>query len=216
MKAARDFTLAALASVTALRDEETGGHLERTQATLRGLCEELRNQPRFRDFLTRETIELLVTVAPIHDIGKIGIRDDILLKPGRLSAEEMAHVREHVYLGQRVLEQARRKSGLDNPQLFELCDALVFCHHERWDGSGYPRGLKGDEIPIPARLFAVADVFDALISRRVYKPEMSYEAAAAEIAAARGTLFDPEVVDAFLVSLNRTANGVSRTAASGQ
>lgn len=203
LKAAQEFMLAALASLTALRDVETGGHLERIQRSLRMLCESLQDRPRFAGYLTPETIDLLVTVAPIHDIGKIGIPDEILLKKGRLTVEEMSLVKLHVHYGREVLEKARAKSGLDHPVLFEMCSALVFSHHERWDGSGYPCGLSGEAIPLPARLLAVVDVYDALVSRRVYKPEYTHAEAVLEIEAGRGTQFDPEIVDAFLAHQDR-------------
>lgn len=198
LKAANDFMLAALASLTTLRDVETGAHLARVQRALRLLCDSLQAAPQYRMRLRPETVELLVAVAPIHDIGKIGIPDGILQKMGRLTPEEMTLIREHVRYGRQVLEVAREKSGLRNEELFAMCQALVYSHHERWNGSGYPDGLCGEEIPLPARLLAVVDVYDALATRRVYKPALPHDVVVNEIAAGRGVLFDPDIVDAFL------------------
>ena len=203
LRAAKEFMLAALASLTSLRDVETSGHLERVQHFLRLLCEFAAADPRFRPFLSAQTVELLVSIAPIHDIGKIGIPDAILQKPGLLTPTEMEIIHKHVYYGRQVLESARDKSGIDNPEMFDMCCALVYCHHERWDGSGYPQGLKGACIPLPARLLAVVDVYDALVTRRVYKSAMPHEAAVQEIAAGKGTQFDPDIVDIFLLHHHR-------------
>lgn len=198
LKAANDFMLAALASLTTLRDVETGAHLARVQRALRLLCDSLREKPRYRAALQPETVDLLVAVAPIHDIGKIGIPDGVLQKMGRLTPEETTLIREHVRYGRQVLEVARDQSGLRNEALFAMCQALVYSHHERWDGSGYPDGLRGEAIPLPARLLAVADVYDALATRRVYKPAIPHDEVVDEIVAGRGVLFDPDIVDAFL------------------
>lgn len=217
LKAANDFMLAALASLTTLRDVETGAHLARVQRSLRLLCDSLQETPQYRMLLRPETVELLVAVAPIHDIGKIGIPDGILQKMGRLTPEEMTLIREHVRYGRQVLEVARDKSGLRNDALFAMCQALVYSHHERWNGSGYPDGLRGEAIPLPARLLAVVDVYDALATRRVYKPAMPHDVVVDEIAAGRGVLFDPDIVDAFLAQHEKFrqvyAEDLERTAA---
>jgi putative two-component system response regulator len=150
LRVANEFMLAALASLIALRDDDCHGHVTRVQNSLRLLCENASASPRFS--LSAETVELLISVAPIHDIGKVGIPDAILRKAGRLTPEETELIRRHVLYGRQVLESARDKSGLNSPAIFEMCPALVYSHHERWDGSGYPLGLKGEAIPLPARL----------------------------------------------------------------
>ena len=197
MLAARDATIHALASLAETRDLETGNHIRRTQRYVRLLAEQLRGHPRFADFLCGDgIIELLFKCAPLHDIGKVGIPDHILLKPGRFDAAEFEIMKRHTTLGRDAIERAARDVGADLPFL-RVAEQIVHGHHEKWDGSGYPQGLAGDAIPIPARLMALADVYDALISRRVYKAGMPHEQAAAIILAGAGTHFDPDVVDAF-------------------
>lgn len=201
LRVANEFMLAALASLNALRDDDCGGHVVRVQNSLRLLCDTASANPRFS--LPAETVELLVSVAPIHDIGKVGIPDAILRKPGRLTPEETELIRRHVHYGRQVLESARDKSGLDSPAIFDMCTALVYSHHERWDGTGYPLGLKGDAIPLPARMLALVDVYDALVTRRSYKPALPHNLAVREISAGRGTHFDPDIVDVFLAHHER-------------
>lgn len=198
LASAQEFLLSALASVTALKDSETGAHLARVQAFLDVLCRSLQNHPRFRSFLTPENIRLFITVAQIHDIGKVGIPDRILKKPGRLTDEEVHIIRQHVVYGREILEKARAQSNMEHSDTFTLCCDVVRCHHERWDGTGYPDGLMGDQIPIPARMLALVDVYDAMVHSRVYKTAMPHLTAVQEIAAERGSLFDPDIVDAFL------------------
>lgn len=195
--AVQDVSIHALAHLAEIRDPETGNHLRRTQGYVRALAEQLVDHPRFADFLTPHAIDLLVKSAPLHDIGKVGIPDHILLKPGKLTPEEWEIMKTHAKLGRDAIEQAER--DVDRPlEFLAMAKDIAHYHHERWDGGGYPDGLAGDDIPIAARLMALADVFDALISQRVYKPPMSFDEAYEIIVAGRRTHFDPDVVDAFI------------------
>ncbi|MDO8988666.1 MAG: HD domain-containing phosphohydrolase [Sideroxyarcus sp.] len=193
----RDVTIMAMASLAETRDNETGNHLKRTQTYIRALALKLRGNPRFREFLTEDNIESLFKLAPLHDIGKVGIPDAILLKQGKLTPEEFEIMKMHPTLGGNALAMA--ESGLPTPNRFlHIAREIATGHHEKWDGSGYPLGLKGDDIPISARLMALADVYDALISRRVYKHPYTHAEAVAHILQGRGAHFDPDVADAFL------------------
>jgi putative two-component system response regulator len=195
----QDVSIHALARLAETRDPETGNHLRRTQEYVRTVALSLRHHPRFSTFLTPQTIALLAKSAPLHDIGKVGIPDHILLKPGQLTAAEWAIMKTHAALGSAAIEQAERDS--EHPVAFlDLAKEIAHWHHEKWDGSGYPDGLAGDAIPISARLMAVADLFDAMTSRRVYKPAMPFAQAREVIAAERGRQFDPDVAAAFLAS----------------
>jgi putative two-component system response regulator len=187
----------ALASLAETRDNETGNHILRTQFYVRALATQLRAHPRFRQFLDDATIELLFRSAPLHDIGKVGIPDRILLKPGRLSVVEFEIMKTHTTLGYEALDRAQSRVGKDAPFL-QLAKEIALSHQEKWDGSGYPQGLAGDAIPVSARLMAVADVYDALISRRVYKQPFPHEQAVAIMREGRATHFDPDMLDAFL------------------
>ncbi|HEY5799373.1 MAG TPA: two-component system response regulator, partial [Burkholderiaceae bacterium] len=198
--AIQDVTIHAMASLAETRDNETGNHIRRTQHYVRVLAEHLRDHPRFRHFLDDATIKLLFTSAPLHDIGKIGIPDRILLKPGRFTPEEFEIMKTHTTLGRDAIEHAEAMLGMD-VDFLRLAKEIAYGHQEKWDGSGYPEGKAGDDIPISARLMAVADVYDALISRRVYKEGMSHDAAVQIILDGRGTHFDPDICDAFAVCL---------------
>ena len=195
--ALQDVTILALASLAETLDTDTGNHLKRTQHYVRSLARYLASNPRFSDFLTRDSIDMLYKCAPLHDIGKVGIPDRILLKPGKYTAQEFEIMKMHPTLGRDAIENAQLTAG-EPLEFLEVAKELVFGHHEKWDGSGYPQGLAGDAIPVSARLMAVADVYDALISARVYKSGMPHEAAAKIIFDGSGKHFDPEVVDAFL------------------
>jgi putative two-component system response regulator len=197
----QDVSIHALARLAETRDPETGDHLKRTQGYVRTLAAQLRDHPRFREFLDDRNIELLTKSAPLHDIGKVGIPDHILLKPGKLTAEEWEIMKTHARLGSEAIEHAEEDAERSVAFLV-LAKEIAHWHHEKWDGSGYPDGLAGDAIPISARLMALADVFDALICRRVYKPPMSFEQARDIIAAERARHFDPDVTDAFLAAFD--------------
>lgn len=190
-------SIRALAHLAEVRDPETGNHILRTQGYVRRMAQGLQTHPRFAEQLTDRYVELLARSAPLHDIGKVGIPDHILLKPGKLTADEWIVMKTHAKLGSDAIEQAER--DIDTPlEFLAAAKEIAHWHHEKWDGSGYPDGLVGDAIPIAARLMATADVFDALISPRVYKGPMPYDEARDIIALGRGTHFDPDVCDAFL------------------
>jgi putative two-component system response regulator len=197
LAALQDVTILALASLAETRDADTGNHLHRTQHYLRAMGNELRTHVRFAEFLSPAIIDILFKCAPLHDIGKVGIPDRILLKPGRYEPHEYEIMKTHPALGRAAIENAQR-SAKQSIEFLEIAKELVYSHHEKWDGTGYPQGIAGDDIPIPARLMALADVYDALISRRVYKEGMSHEQATQIIIAGRGQHFDPDVVDAFV------------------
>ena len=197
----QDVSIRALAHLAEIRDPETGNHLRRTQSYMRALAIQLRAHPRFAAFLTDQNIQALVKSAPLHDIGKVGIPDHILLKPGKLTAEEFAIMKTHSRLGRDAIDQAERDA--DRPvEFLRLAKDIAHYHHEQWAGAGYPEGLAGEAIPIAARLMALADVFDALIARRIYKPPFPFEKAVGIIREERGRHFDPAIVDAFLALLN--------------
>ncbi len=193
---AQDVTILALARLAQARDPETGHHLRRTQEYVRLLATQLRAMGLHVDELSPRSITLMAKCAPLHDIGKVAIPDHILLKPGPLSAAEWEVMRHHPTAGREAIERAEDEIGV---RLDFLRYAKEICqsHHERWDGTGYPHGLTGGSIPLSARLMALGDVFDALISQRPYKSAMPAEEARAIIVAQRGRHFDPAVVDAF-------------------
>jgi len=195
--ALQNVTMLALATLAETRDSDTGNHLKRTQHYILALGKHLALHPRFADALGGDRVQAIYKCAPLHDIGKVGIPDRILLKPGRYTAEEYAIMKTHPKLGRDALLTAQGVSE-ERMDFLEIAKDIVYCHHEKWDGSGYPQGLAGDAIPVSARLMALVDVYDALRSRRVYKEGMSHEAATAVIIQGRGTHFDPDVVDAFV------------------
>ena len=193
----QDATIIAMASLAETRDSETGNHIRRTQHYVRALAQRLTPHPPSASFLSDETAELLFKSAPLHDIGKVGIPDRILLKPGRFTSEEFEIMKTHTTLGRDAILVAEQHLGVSNTFL-RLAREIAYSHQEKWDGSGYPEGLAGDDIPIAARLMAVADVYDALISRRVYKPDMPHQQAMTIIMQGKGSHFDPDIADAFL------------------
>jgi putative two-component system response regulator len=195
--AIQDVTILAMASLAETRDPETGNHIRRTQHYVRALAMQLREDPRYSEQIDDAYIDLLYKSAPLHDIGKVGIPDRILLKPGRFTPEEFEIMKAHTTLGYRAIEHA--EAALGTPVAFlDMAKQIALYHQEKWDGSGYPEGLAGERIPLAARLMAVADVYDALISRRVYKEGMPHEQAIAIIIDGRGSHFDPALIDAFL------------------
>ncbi len=197
----QDATILSLTSLAETRDPETGGHIKRTQEYVLVLARRLARTRKYRSVLCPDIIDLLHKCAPLHDIGKVGIADNILLKPGRLSAEEYAQMQQHTVLGADTLADAARHTTHGEEQSFlTLAREIALTHHEKWDGSGYPNGLAGEEIPLGGRLMALADVYDALVTKRVYKEAMTHKEAVTIITEGRGKHFDPEVVDAFLES----------------
>jgi putative two-component system response regulator len=197
----QDVSIHALGYLAETRDSETGNHIHRTQQYVHTLAWELREHPRFAALLDDRAIQLLVKSAPLHDIGKVGIPDHILLKPGPLTPEEWVIMKTHAQLGAEAIERAE-KAAHKTADFLITAKEIARWHHEKWDGSGYPDGLAGEAIPLAARLMALADVFDALITKRVYKPAMAYEEARDIIVAGRARHFDPAVVDAFLASFD--------------
>jgi putative two-component system response regulator len=204
LAAMQDAIIVAMASMAETRDNETGNHIRRTQRYIEELALYLRQNPRYEHLLTDKYIATLYKSAPLHDIGKVGVPDRILLKPGRLTQDEFEEMKKHTTYGRDAIIAA--ENTLDAPESFlTTAKDIAYCHHEKWDGSGYPRGLAGEEIPLSARLMAVADVYDALISKRVYKEAMPQSEAVEIIKAGRGSHFDPEVVDAFLAIQDKFA-----------
>jgi putative two-component system response regulator len=195
--ASQGATITALCTLAEVRDNETGNHIRRTQNYVRVLAQRLRRHPRFAPELSDETIMLLYKSAPLHDIGKVAVPDAILQKPGSLTTEEWVIMKRHAEYGRDALAQAEK--DLDDAAGFlRYAREIAFGHHEKWNGSGYPQGLAGDSIPLSARLMAVADVYDALISKRVYKPAFPHDQAIAMILEGRGTHFDPDIADALV------------------
>ena len=194
---AQDATIIAFSSLAETRDNETGLHLRRTQNYVRALAGSLRTHPRFAAALDDAAVELLYKSAPLHDIGKVAIPDQILLKPGKLTPEEFDVMKTHTTSGRDAIVAAENGSGGRNSFL-SAAREIAYGHHEKWDGSGYPQGLAGEAIPLFARIMAVADVYDALISNRVYKAGMPHAKAAGIISEGRGSHFDPDICDQFL------------------
>jgi CHASE2 domain-containing sensor protein len=188
-------TLLALVEV---RDAETGRHSRRTQQYARVLAQALSRHPAYRPSLPPERIELIAALAPLHDIGKVGIADHILHKPGRLTPDEFAEMQKHPVYGRDVIVNAERAAGVRDDESLSVAKDIVYSHHERWDGTGYPEGLRGEEIPITGRLIALVDVYDAMRSPRPYHRAMTHDEVQAIVCKGRGTHFDPNVVDAFL------------------
>jgi len=192
----RDVTILSMASLAETRDNDTGAHILRTQRYIKVLSLHLKNNPKFSSYLDDETIEHLYKSAPLHDIGKVGVRDAILLKPGKLTEEEFKLMKMHTIYGRDALYKSKQTLGFNS--FLDIATELAYCHHEKWDGSGYPEGLIGENIPIPGRLMALADVYDALIVKRIYKDALSHEQAKEIIIKGRSCHFDPDIVDSFL------------------
>jgi putative two-component system response regulator len=191
LEAIQDVTILTLASLAETRDNETGKHIIRTKAYIKVLAEQAAALPRYRDALDAAMIATIHKSAPLHDIGKVGIPDHILLKPGRLEGEDLQTMRTHAAIGARML-------GNHPAPIMQMACRIAACHHEKWDGSGYPAGLRGNEIPIEARIVAICDVFDALTSARPYKHAWPVNDALAYIREQAGQHFDPDLVARFL------------------
>ena len=190
--AAQDVIILAITSLA-----DAGNHIPRIQHYVRALALHLKNHPRFAPELTDQQIDLLFKFAPLHGIGKIGIPDRILLKPGQLTPQEFEIMKNHTTLGRDAIEQAEHALG-QPLAILRVAKEMVMSHQEKWDGSGYPQGLAGDAIPLSARLMAVANVYDALISERIYKRAVPHDQAVGIIFQGRGSHFDPDLVDAFI------------------
>jgi putative two-component system response regulator len=218
----KDATVQTLTMLVQARDLETGGHIQRTQTYVRILVDALRHHPRFAaELADDEYCQMIINAVPLHDIGKISIPDAILLKPGRLTPEEFEVMKTHSEIGAQAIGEAIRRAGGapgfdsqsndgDAPAssslaFLEVARQIASAHHEKWDGTGYCRGLSGEDIPLAARLMAIADVFDALMSPRPYKEAFSLDHAVSIIAAGRGAHFDPDIVDTFLNSIDAFA-----------
>ncbi len=194
----QEASIMVMVSLAEFRDECTGNHIRRTQEYTRMLAEQLARSPKYGGILTTQHIELIAKSAPLHDIGKIAIPDHILLKPGKLTPEEFEVMKTHTTRGYEMLRTAAKHMG-DNGEFLAMAMEIARSHQEKWDGSGYPDGLAGENIPLAARLMAVADVYDALRTARPYKTAMAVEQAVAIITEGSGKHFDPQVVEAFLV-----------------
>ncbi|MCB9096895.1 MAG: two-component system response regulator [Arcobacter sp.] len=195
--AIQNVTIFAMASLAETRDNETGNHIKRTSNYVKMLAKKLQNHPKFKAYLTDEMIDTLYKSAPLHDIGKIGIPDYILLKPGKLTPEEFEIMKTHTTLGKEAIEHAEKELGYE-VDFLKTAKEIAYSHQEKYDGSGYPLGLKGDEIPISARLMSIADVYDALRSKRIYKNSLNLETTLKIMKEGRGSHFDPDMLDAFL------------------
>lgn len=195
LKRARAETVIGMATLSECRDRQTGEHLQRVSGVCRIIALELRRAPPLDSYITDEYVEDLVLSSVLHDIGKVGIPDVILLKKGSLTREEFEAMKVHTTVGGDALTAIEKR--MEGRSIFTLGKQIAYCHHERWDGTGYPRGLRGEEIPLSARIVAVADAYDAIISDRVYRPGSSHAEAVRRIKHSSGTQFDPRIVDAF-------------------
>ena len=196
VKTTRDVAIVSLSALAESRDNETGAHILRTQEYVKALAEQLSLSPQHATLLTPNYIELLYKSAPLHDVGKVGIPDNVLLKPGKLTFDEFEIMKGHPQIGADALSIAEKQLGTSS--FLRVAKEISLTHHEKWDGSGYPNQLGGEDIPLSGRLMALADVYDALISKRVYKPAFSHDKAKAIILEGSNTHFDPDVVEAFL------------------
>lgn len=197
----QEVTILSLAAVAETRDNETGDHLMRTKSYIEVLAHYMKHNQKYKTYLTASKIDIIVNSSPLHDIGKVGVPDQILLKPGKLTPVEFEEIKKHPTYGRDALQIAKDKLGSNS--YLDIAREIAYTHHEKWDGSGYPNGIKEYEIPLPGRLMALADVYDALISKRVYKDAFSHDSAKSIILEGKGTHFDPEIVDAFIVVENQ-------------
>jgi putative two-component system response regulator len=187
------------ASLAEYRDLETGGHIKRIKEYVHTIVKELMNNPKYQNMIDSKYIDLLVQSSPLHDIGKVGVPDAILKKGGKLDSDEFEIMKEHTTFGKNAIESVERDLG--ELAFLHLAKEMAYTHHERWDGLGYPRGIKGSEIPLSGRIITVADVYDGLVSRRIYKPPYTHQVAVEMILKGKSMQFDPDVVDAFMVCL---------------
>ncbi len=192
----QEHTISGLASLIESRDTETGSHVARTSALVKMIAEDAVREGTYLEELTPEFIDRLHTLAPMHDVGKIVVSDQILKKPGRLTKEEFEAMKAHAAQGGRVVREIL--SGITDEDYLNFAADIATYHHERWDGKGYPEKLAGEDIPLSARIMAIADVYDALISKRCYKEPMSFDEAIKTMEEETGTHFDPKLMEAFL------------------
>ncbi len=193
----QEASIMAMAALAETRDNETGEHLQRTKLYIKELAEYLKQTKKYEEVLSAQTIEMITLSAPLHDIGKVGIPDNILWKPGALSEEEYHIMKTHTTMGRdAILCVERLMGGADT--FLGCAREIAYSHHEKWNGCGYPQGLSGEEIPLSARLMAVADAYDAITTRRVYKAAVEHSRAVEIIRIDSGSHFDPDIVDAFL------------------
>ncbi|MBU3111332.1 HD-GYP domain-containing protein [Clostridium lacusfryxellense] len=185
-----------LAALAETRDPDTGEHIKRTQKYIKELALELQSMEKYKNIVTNDYIDLLYKSAPLHDIGKVGVKDSILLNPGRLTIEEFEEMKNHTVYGAQSLKVGINELGEDS--FLTLAKEIAITHHEKWDGTGYPYGLSKEDIPLSGRLMALSDVYDALISKRVYKSAFTHDEAKKIIIDGRGKHFDPDIVDAFI------------------
>ncbi len=210
----QDVTIYSMAVLAEIRDNETGKHIMRTQHYVKTMAEYLVEEDKYREYLDPVRIKLLYKSAPLHDIGKVGIPDNILLKPGKLNEEEFTEMKKHTIYGRDAIVRSEMVLGESTTSFLSLAREIAYTHHEKWNGTGYPRGLAGEDIPLSGRLMAVADVYDALISKRIYKPAFPHEKAVSIIAGERGEHFDPEIVDVFM-KVKDTFKGIGLKYADG-
>lgn len=197
VKHAQQVLVFAMATLAEMREADSESHILRVQNYVLALAKALSKNPTFESVLTPEYIDMLFRSAPLYDMGSVGVPDRILLKPGRLTADEISIMRTHTTLGHAAIERAEKTLGRPAP-LLAMVKNIVLCHQEKWDGSGYPRALAGTDIPLSARIIALADVYDALITSKVYKDGVPHDKAVQIIFSERGAHFDPDLVDAFI------------------
>ncbi len=204
----RNATIYAVAFQAEMRDHTTGSHLERTSKYVSMLAHALMNDKKYSSYITDEYIKDLTQASILHDIGKVGVPDSILLKPSKLTDDEFEQIKNHCIMGKQIIEEALQR--LHSRTVFDLAEQVVLSHHERWDGKGYPEGLSGSDIPLSARIMALADVYDALRTIRPYKSSMNHEKSRDIIISGKGTHFDPALVDAF-ISIEHNFHQISDT-----
>ncbi|MCD4713618.1 MAG: response regulator [Clostridiales bacterium] len=189
-------TIMSFASLAEYRDLETGGHIKRIKEYVHIIAKELMNNPKYQNMINDKYIDFLVQSSPLHDIGKVGVPDAILKKSGKLDTDEFEIMKKHTTYGKNAIETVEKDLG--ELAFLHLAKEMAYTHHERWDGLGYPRGIKGNEIPLSGRIITVADVYDGLVSRRIYKPPYTHQVAVEMILKGKSMQFDPDVVDAFV------------------
>ncbi len=191
----QNVTIRMAASLAETRDNETGDHIKRTQKYVAAFLNMLSEENLYPEYINEESIDLMIKSAPLHDIGKIGVADKILLKPGKLTNEEFDEMKKHTIYGNESLLRAEEE--IKDESFLRFAREIAYTHHEKWDGSGYPEGVSGDEIPLSGRIMAIADVYDALISKRVYKPPFTHSKAVSIINEGKGHHFDPVLIECF-------------------